>query len=38
MRKLKDHEKKLLRKVNFYGGWKDDENHREVKVMRRYHL
>lgn len=38
MRQLKYHEKKLLRKVDFYKGWKDDKNHRETEVMRRYHL
>eukprot|EP00929_Paragymnodinium_shiwhaense_P058508 TRINITY_DN29294_c0_g1_i1.p1 TRINITY_DN29294_c0_g1~~TRINITY_DN29294_c0_g1_i1.p1 ORF type:complete len:184 (+),score=53.17 TRINITY_DN29294_c0_g1_i1:82-633(+) len=35
MRQLKHHEKKLLRKVNFYD-WKSDANVREVKVLRKY--
>ena len=37
MRQLKHHEKKLLKKVNFLQ-WKNEHNHREVEVMRRYHL
>lgn len=37
VRKLKYHEKKLLKKVDFVT-WKADPNHREVQVMRRYHL
>lgn len=37
MRKLKDHEKKLLKKVDFFQ-WKSDSSMREIKVMRRYHL
>ena len=37
MRTLKHHEKKLLKKVNFLQ-WKTEHNHREVEVMRRYHL
>ena len=37
MRQLKFHEKKLLKKVNFLQ-WKNEHNHREVEVMRRYHL
>ncbi|KAL5974396.1 hypothetical protein ACLOJK_031061 [Asimina triloba] len=37
MRKLKFHEKKLLKKVNFLE-WKKDEGHREALVMRRYHV
>lgn len=36
MRQLKFHEKKLLKKVNFFN-WKP-ENDRENKVMHRYHL
>ena len=36
MRLLKHHEKKLLRKVNFFN-W-SPHNNREVEVMRRYHL
>lgn len=38
MRRLKFHEKKLLRKENIHGAWKGDNDHREIKVMRRYHL
>ncbi|XP_078448370.1 alpha-L RNA-binding motif/Ribosomal protein S4 family protein isoform X1 [Wolffia australiana] len=37
MRKLKYHEKKLLKKVNFLE-WKREGGHREALVMRRYHL
>ncbi|WCJ31939.1 U3 small nucleolar ribonucleoprotein IMP3 [Euphorbia peplus] len=37
MRKLKHHEKKLLKKVNFLQ-WKREDNHREPQVMHRYHL
>lgn len=36
-RKLKYHEKKLLKKVDFYG-YKSDENIREAEVIRRYHI
>mmetsp|Transcript_24802 Transcript_24802/g.43679 ORF Transcript_24802/g.43679 Transcript_24802/m.43679 type:complete len:183 (+) Transcript_24802:489-1037(+) len=36
MRKLKHHERKLLRKVNFFN-WKPDDL-REVEVVRRYHV
>jgi U3 small nucleolar ribonucleoprotein protein IMP3 len=36
MRELKFHEKKLLRKVNFFN-WKAESN-REIAVMRRYHI
>ncbi|MCD7471653.1 hypothetical protein HAX54_012238 [Datura stramonium] len=35
MRKLKAHEKKLLKKVNFLE-WKREGGHREANVMRRY--
>jgi len=35
MRKLKYHEAKLLRKVDLYS-WKNDENIRVAKIMRRY--
>lgn len=39
MRELKHHEKKLLRKVNLYSGWKGGEdNLRVAKLMRRYHI
>ncbi|RUS21648.1 30S ribosomal protein S4 [Endogone sp. FLAS-F59071] len=37
MRQLKFHEQKLLKKVNFLQ-WKHDDNIREIKVMRRYHI
>ena len=34
-RKLKHHEKRLLKKVDFFQ-WKSDKNIREVQVLRRY--
>lgn len=37
MRKLKFHEKKLIKKVNFLE-WKREGGHREYDVMRRYHI
>lgn len=37
MRKLKHHEKKLLRKVSLYQ-WKGDDNIRVAKILRRYHI
>ncbi|CAI7930093.1 unnamed protein product, partial [Closterium sp. NIES-54] len=37
MRKLKYHEQRLLRKVNFLQ-WKTEGNDRELEVMRRYHI
>lgn len=37
MRKLKFHEKKLLKKVNLYN-WKHEQEQREVKILRRYHV
>ncbi|XP_010257923.1 PREDICTED: U3 small nucleolar ribonucleoprotein protein IMP3-like isoform X2 [Nelumbo nucifera] len=37
MRKLKFHEKKLLKKVNFLE-WKREGGHREAHVMQRYHV
>lgn len=37
VRKLKHHEQKLLKKVDFLQ-WKSDNNLREVEVMRRYHI
>lgn len=37
LRKLKYHEKKLLKKVDFLQ-WKSDQNIREVKILRRYHI
>jgi U3 small nucleolar ribonucleoprotein protein IMP3 len=36
MRKLKYHEKKLLKKVNFLD-WKKEDGHREAQVSQRYH-
>ncbi|QSL65055.1 hypothetical protein MERGE_002360 [Pneumocystis wakefieldiae] len=38
MRKLKYHEKKLLKKHDFLNYKKDDNNHRDVNVIRRYHI
>ncbi|CAM9100194.1 unnamed protein product [Heterosigma akashiwo] len=37
MRKLKHHEQKLLKKVDFLQ-WKSDQNIREIKIIRRYLL
>jgi U3 small nucleolar ribonucleoprotein protein IMP3 len=37
MRVLKHHEKKLLRKVDFFN-WKEERNVREAKIIRKYHL
>ena len=37
LRKLKYHEAKLLKKVDFIN-WKQDANLREVKIIRRYHI
>ncbi|GMP30822.1 hypothetical protein CsSME_00005307 [Camellia sinensis var. sinensis] len=37
MRKLKYHEKKLLKKDNFIE-WKREDGHREPHVMQRYHV
>lgn len=37
MRKLKHHEQKLLKKVNFLQ-YKNEGNLRELQVMRRYHI
>ena len=37
VRKLKFHEKKLLKKVDFIS-WKSDNNIREVKILRKYHI
>jgi len=37
MRKLKHHESKLLKKVNFYS-WKSDNNVKVAKVMRTYRV
>lgn len=35
MRPLKFHEQKLLKKVDFLE-WKQEKNHREIKVLRRF--
>ncbi len=37
VRALKYHEKKLLKKVDFLN-WKQDQNQREVAILRRYHI
>ncbi|XP_076353839.1 U3 small nucleolar ribonucleoprotein IMP3 isoform X2 [Tachypleus tridentatus] len=37
VRKLKFHEKKLLKKVDFIS-WEVDNNLHEVKIMRKYHI
>lgn len=37
VRKLKHHEQKLLKKVDFFE-WKQDQGHRDAEVMRRYHV
>lgn len=37
VRKLKYHERKLLKKVDFIS-WKADRNIREVQILRRYHV
>uniref|UniRef100_A0A7S4C615 U3 small nucleolar ribonucleoprotein protein IMP3 n=1 Tax=Chrysotila carterae TaxID=13221 RepID=A0A7S4C615_CHRCT len=37
VRKLKYHEQKLLKKVDFLN-WKSENNIREVKIIRRYHI
>lgn len=37
MRQLKHHEKKLLKKVDFFS-WKDDANVREATIIRKYLL
>lgn len=37
MRNLKHHEKKLLKKVDFFS-WKSEQNVREAQVIRKYHL
>lgn len=37
VRKLKHHESKLLKKVDFLN-WKQDGGHRDVQVMRMYHI
>jgi U3 small nucleolar ribonucleoprotein protein IMP3 len=37
MRQLKHHEKKLLRKVDLFS-WKNEDNLRVAKILRRYHI
>ena len=37
MRQLKHHEKKLLKKVDFFS-WKSDQNIREAQIIRKYLL
>lgn len=37
MRKLKHHEQKLLKKVDLLT-WKQEENLREIKILRRYYI
>lgn len=37
MRQLRHHEKKLLKKVDFFS-WKSDSNIRESKIIRKYNL
>ena len=37
MRKLKHHERKLLKKVDFLE-WKKESSVREIRILRRYHI
>lgn len=37
MRKLKFHEKKLLKKVDLYN-WKKERNHREAEILKKYNV
>ncbi|RKP32875.1 hypothetical protein METBISCDRAFT_25418 [Metschnikowia bicuspidata] len=37
VRKLKHHEQKLLKKVDFLN-WKQDQGHRDIQVMTTYHI
>ncbi|VVT56929.1 uncharacterized protein SAPINGB_P005416 [Magnusiomyces paraingens] len=37
VRKLKHHEEKLLKKVDFYD-WEQDNGHKETLIMQRYHI
>jgi len=37
VRKLKYHEQKLLKKVDFIS-WEVDKNLKEVKVLKKYHI
>ena len=38
MRKLKHHEQKLLKKVDFLWSNRHEQNVRELKILRRYHI
>jgi len=37
MRELKYHEQRLLKRVDFLN-YKQDQNHRDAQVLRRYHI
>jgi uncharacterized protein YqgQ len=37
VRQLQEHERRLLKKVDFMR-WKNDSTMREIQVMRRYHI
>jgi U3 small nucleolar ribonucleoprotein protein IMP3 len=37
MRELKHHEQRLLKRVDFLN-YKQDQNHRDLQVIRRYHI
>lgn len=37
MRQLKHHEQRLLKQVDFLN-YKQDQNHRDLQVIRRYHI
>ena len=37
MRELKHHEQKLMKKVNLYN-FKSENNHRELSIIKKYHL
>ncbi len=37
LRKLKYHEQKLLKKVDFLD-WKKEQSIREIAILRRYHI
>jgi U3 small nucleolar ribonucleoprotein protein IMP3 len=37
MRELKHHEQRLLKRVDFLN-YKQDQNHRDAQVLRRYHI
>ena len=38
MRKLRHHEQKLLKKVDFLWSNRQEQNVRELKILRRYHI